>query len=283
MKKSVWLLLLCISLSSCRLYDSLFKGDVVARVGKDVLYSSDIESLGIRGFSPEDSAAMAERYIRSWAKDRLLLDIAESRLSKADRDVTAQLEEYRRQLLVYRYEQQYVGQRLDTAITEQESRDFYDANPESFVTHVPLMRGRYIRISDNSPNLNPIRSLYRSRSIEDIDRLDQLCHTSAEKYWVFDDWVSLDALLDGTGMELAEMAAVLEAKLYVEKSYLGYSYLIAVDGYVPAGRVAPYSYCTALIRDAILSRRKQALLTSLERNLLNDAIASEKLKIYTKE
>lgn len=68
MKKSVWLLLLCISLSSCRLYDSLFKGDVVARVGKDVLYSSDIESLGIRGFSPEDSAAMAERYIRSWAK-----------------------------------------------------------------------------------------------------------------------------------------------------------------------------------------------------------------------
>lgn len=168
-------------------------------------------------------------------------------------------------------------------LTEQESRDFYDANPESFVTHVPLMRGRYIRISDNSPNLNPIRSLYRSRSIEDIDRLDQLCHTSAEKYWVFDDWVSLDALLDGTGMELAEMAAVLEAKLYVEKSYLGYSYLIAVDGYVPAGRVAPYSYCTALIRDAILSRRKQALLTSLERNLLNDAIASEKLKIYTKE
>ncbi len=283
MKKYVWLLALCISVSSCRLYDSLFKGDVVARVGKDVLYSSDIENLGIRGFSREDSVEMVGRYIRSWAKDRLLLDIAESRLSKADRDVTAQLEEYRRQLLVYRYEQQYVVQRLDTVITEQESREFYEANQESFITHVPLMRGRYIRISENSPNLNPVRSLYRSGSIEDIDRLDQLCHSSADRYWIFEDWVSVDVLPDGTGMELSELAAALEEKSYLEKSYLGYTYLVKADDYVPAGRVAPYSYCTALVRDAILSRRKQALLTSLERNLLNDAIASEKLKIYTNE
>ena len=109
-------MLLSLTVSSCRLYDTLFKGDVVARAGKDVLYRSDIERLGINGFSPEDSIRMVERYIHAWAKDRLLLDMAESRLSKADRDVTSQLEEYRRQLLVYRYEQQYVEQRLDTAV-----------------------------------------------------------------------------------------------------------------------------------------------------------------------
>lgn len=280
MKKAVWILLMCLSMTSCRLYDRLFKGEVVARVGKDVLYRSEIENLNIKGFSPEDSIRMVERYIHSWAKDRLLLDMAESRLSKADRDVAAQLEEYRQQLLVYRYEQQYVEQRLDTVISEQEYRDFYEAHPESFITHQPLIKGIYIKVSENSPNLNPIKSLYRSHVREDMDRLDQLCYTSADKYYFFDEWVALDAIVDGTGMDAGTMASLLDGKSYVEKSYLGYAYLISVSDYVPAGRQAPYEYCRDMIRDVILSRRKQELLTSLERNLLNDAIGSEKLKIY---
>ena len=280
MRRVVWILFLCLSVSSCRLYDRLFKGDAVARVGKDVLYRSDIEKLNIKGFSPEDSVRMVERYIQSWAKDRLLLDMAESRLSKADRDVTVQLEEYRRQLLVYRYEQQYVEQRLDTVISEQEYRDFYDANPSSFTTHIPLIRGVYIKVSDNSPNLNPIKSLYRSRVQEDLDRLDQLCYSSAERYYFLDEWTGLDAIVEGTGLDVAAMARILEGRSGLERSHLGYTYLIEVDDYVPAGALAPYEYCRDRIRDVILSRRKQELLTSLERNLLNDAIGSEKLKIY---
>ena len=280
MSKVLCILLLCLSVSSCRLYDRLFKGDAVARVGKDVLYRSDIAKLNIKGFSPEDSARMVDSYIQSWAKDRLLLDMAESRLSKADRDVAAQLEEYRRQLLVYRYEQQYVEQRLDAVISEQEYREFYDANPSSFATHIPLIRGVYIKVSDNSPNLNPIKSLYRSRVQEDMDRLDQLCYSSAQLYYFLDEWTGLDAIVEGTGLDVAAMSGILESSSSLERSHLGYTYLISVDDYVPAGRVAPYEYCRDRIRDVILSRRKQELLTSLERNLLNDAIGSEKLKIY---
>ena len=274
--------MLVAAISSCRLYDSLFKGDVVARAGRDVLYRSDVDALNITGFSSEDSARIVERYIMSWAKNRLLLDLAESQLSKADRDVEAQLEEYRQQLLVYRYEQKYVEQRLDTAVSEQEYLDFYEANPASFTTHVPLMKGRYIKMSDNSPNLNPIKSLYRSRGEEDMDRLGQLCYTSAEKYYFFEDWVGLDAVVEGTGLDVQELARVLESRSYLEKDFLGYTYLISVDDYIPAGSLAPYEYCRERIRNHILNRRKQELVTSLERNLLNDAIVSEKFVIYTR-
>lgn len=280
MRKVVWIFLLCLSVSSCRLYDSLFKGDAVARAGKNLLYRSDIEKLGIKGFSPEDSALMVERYIYSWAKERLLLDMAESRLSNADKDVEEQLEDYRRQLLVYRYEQKYVEQRLDTVISEREYREYYDAHPEDFVTRVPLMKGIYVKISGSSPNLNSIRSLYRSRNAEDTDRLEQLCYTSAEKYWVFDEWVSVDAVVDGTGMDVSEMDRILKTDSCIERNFRGYVYLVSVDGYVPQGGNAPFEYCRNRIRESILSRRKQELLASLERNLLRDAVASGKLKIY---
>lgn len=283
MRKVVWIFLLCLSVSSCRLYDSLFKGDAVARVGKNLLYRSDIEKLGIKGFSPEDSALMVERYIYSWAKERLLLDMAESRLSKADRDVEEQLEDYRRQLLVYRYQQKYVEQRLDTMISEREYREYYDTHPEDFVARVPLMKGIYVKISGSSPNLNPIKRLYRSRGTEDLDRLEQLCYSSAEKYWKFDEWVSVEAVLDGTGMDVSEMDRILKADSYVERDFQGYVYLVSVDEYVPQGENAPFEYCRNRIRDAILSRRKQELLASLERNLLNDAVISGNLKIYKDE
>ena len=282
MRKALLIITFLVAISSCRLYDRLFKGDVVARAGRDVLYESDVEALNITGFSSEDSARIVERYIMSWAKNRLLLDMAESQLSKADRDVEAQLEEYRQQLLVYRYEQKYVEQRLDTVVSEQEYLDFYEANPASFTTHVPLMKGRYIKMSDNSPNLNPVKSLYRSRIEEDMDRLEQLCYTSAEKYYFFEDWVGLDAVVEGTGLDVQELARVLENRSYLEKDFLGYTYLISVDDYVPAGSLAPYEYCRERIRNHILNRRKQALVTSLERNLLNDAIVSEKFVIYTR-
>ena len=282
MRKALLIITFLAAISSCRLYDRLFKGDVVARAGRDVLYESDVEALNITGFSAEDSARIVERYIMSWAKNRLLLDMAESQLSKADRDVEAQLEEYRQQLLVYRYEQKYVEQRLDTVVSEQEYLDFYEANPASFTTHVPLMKGRYIKMSDNSPNLNPIKSLYRSRGEEDMDRLGQLCYTSAEKYYFFEDWVGLDAVVEGTGLDVQELARVLENRSYLEKDFLGYTYLISVDDYVPAGSLSPYEYCRERIRNHILNRRKQALVTSLERNLLNDAIVSEKFVIYTR-
>lgn len=282
MRKALLIVMLVAAISSCRLYDSLFKGDVVARAGRDVLYRSDVEALNITGFSPEDSARIVERYIVSWAKSRLLLDMAQSQLSKADRDVEAQLEEYRQQLLVYRYEQQYVEQRLDTAVTDQEYMDFYEANPASFVTHVPLMKGWYIKVSDDSPNLNPIKSIYRSRVEEDRDRLGQLCYTSAEKYYFFEDWVGLDAVVEGAGLDVQELARVLDNRSFIEKNFLGYTYLISVDDYVPAGSLAPYEYCRERIRNHILNRRKQELIASLERNLLNDAIVSEKFVIYSR-
>ena len=282
MRKALLIITFLAAISSCRLYDRLFKGDVVARAGRDVLYESDVEALNITGFSAEDSARLGERYIMSWAKNRLMLYMAESPLSIADRELEVRLEEYPQQRLVYRYEQKYVEQRLDTVVSEQEYLDFYEANPASFTTHVPLMKGRYIKMSDNSPNLNPVKSLYRSRIEEDMDRLEQLCYTSAEKYYFFEDWVGLDAVVEGTGLDVQELARVLESRSYLEKDFLGYTYLISVDDYIPAGSLAPYEYCRERIRNHILNRRKQELVTSLERNLLNDAIVSEKFVIYTR-
>ena len=108
------------TLSSCRAISSFLRGgEVVAEVGSVKLYRSDLDKVIPNGLSADDSTFLARQYIEGWATELVYLGIAEQQLSKAEKDVTKELEDYRKSLLKYRYEQLYVNERLDTAVTEE--------------------------------------------------------------------------------------------------------------------------------------------------------------------
>ena len=123
MKRGLVITLIGIVLSalpSCRAISSLLHDDeVVAQAEGVKLYRAELDALIPRGISPEDSAALALQYINTWASDLVYLKIAEEQLSKAEKDVTNELEDYRKSLLKYRYEQLYINERLDTTVTDE--------------------------------------------------------------------------------------------------------------------------------------------------------------------
>ena len=94
------------ALSSCRAISSFLKGgEVIAEVGGEKLYRSELDAVIPKGISPEDSTYLAKQYINTWATELVYLGIAEEQLSKSEKDVSKELEDYRRSLLKYRYEQ----------------------------------------------------------------------------------------------------------------------------------------------------------------------------------
>ena len=56
--------------------------------------------------------------------------------------------------------------------------------------------------------------------------------------------------------------------------------IVYVVDMVPAGKTAPADFCEDRIREIILSTRKHALVSGLERDLLEDARNKEKFVIY---
>ena len=58
------------------------------------------------------------------------------------------------------------------------------------------------------------------------------------------------------------------------------NYLIFIEEKVDAGEVSPFEYNVARIRETILGKRKQELLSKLEQDLLEDAHINGTLKIY---
>lgn len=141
----IFIVLLFIALPSCKaidgfIHDFIHDDEIVAKAGIYELYVSDVTSQIPHGLSPEDSLAMANQIITAWAEDKVLLDMADHKLSKKEKDVTKELTEYKESLLKYRYEQRYINERLDTVVTADQVNKYYQEHKKKFILDAPIAK-----------------------------------------------------------------------------------------------------------------------------------------------
>ena len=261
------------ALSSCRAISSFLKGgEVIAEVGGEKLYRSELDAVIPKGISPEDSTYLAKQYINTWATELVYLGIAEEQLSKSEKDVSKELEDYRRSLLKYRYEQLYVNERLDTAVSDDLVEEYYNAHQEKFVLSRPLVKARFLSISDDSPAKDQIRKRMSSTEVEDLIEADSLAYSSAYKFTTWSDkWVDAAVLAREFPMDYETMLGQVRNKWVENVDTLGVARMAYIQEIMKKGEVAPIEYSTPAIKDIIISSRKQALISTLEQDLLNDA------------
>ena len=268
---------------SCRTISSFLTGEeVVAEVGGSKLYRSDLDKVIPRGISQEDSVRLSIQYINTWASDLVYLTIAEQQLSKAEKDVSKELEDYRKSLLKYRYEQLYVNERLDTAVSQELLEDYYLSHQDKFRMKRPLVKARYLCIAHDSPTLEPIRKRMSSDDIDDILEADSLAFSSAIKFTTWDEsWQDISVLAREYAIDYATLLTMMNKKGWIEhKDTAGVVRLAYISQINGEDAVAPIEYCAPMIRDMIISARKQALVNSLERDLLKDARENGQFVIY---
>ena len=76
------------------------------------------------------------------------------------------------------------------------------------------------------------------------------------------------------------MLASMSGGWIEQKDTTGYLKLAYIPEMIGKGRQAPVDYCAPMIKDMIISARKQALISGLERDLLNDARENGNFTIY---
>lgn len=274
-----------ILVSSCQMVkDFIHDDDVVAQVGQHKLFRTELEAIIPDGLAQEDSLNLADRYIRSWASEQLYLDMASEQLSKSEKDVSKELDAYRNSLLKYRYEQRYVNERLDTTVTHTDVEEYYEGHKDLFILDVPILKARFLDIMQDSPNLETIRKKMASTEYEDIVETDSLTYSSALKYADYSDrWINAVTLAREFGTDYGTMLSNLSGS-YIEinegRGDVKIAYVLQMQ---KAGTLAPIDYCEERIKDIIISNRKHQLLSTLEQDLLDDAIAKEKFVIYSEK
>ena len=274
-------LALCL-FTGCQAIQSFIHDDkVVARVGKHKLYESEVNAYIPSGVSIADSTNLALQYINTWATDIIFSDMAQSQLSKAERDVTAELEAYKRDLLRFRYEQRFIGDRLDTLVTEDQMLDFYEKHKNLFTLDRPILKVRFVDILKNMDKKDQIIRLMSSNKPKDMDEVEGLANKYAIKY--FDksyEWMDAAVLAREFGTDYGQMLAKMNQSYIRMESEDAADIKVAYVREIRRSGVAPFDFCTDRIREYILSGRKHDLLVALEQSLLKGASDEGQFVIY---
>jgi hypothetical protein len=253
--------------------------EVVAKVGKHKLYASELSRFIPDGISAVDSTKLALSYINTWTTDLIFMDTAEKELSKEARDVSDELEDYKRSLLKYRYEQQYVNQKLDTSLTSAQIKEYYDAHPDMFTLSAPIIKAHFIRLPKGYEHTTELKKMIAS--VDEGSYGDSLVFSSAITYSDFDKkWVPVVYVARECGTEVSEVISGIHNKYFENVDANGNTNIVYVSDMVNSGQLAPIDYVSNQIKDILLSVRKQDLLSGLERDLIEKARSNGDLVIY---
>jgi len=254
----------------------------VARVGETYLYREDIPSNFVSGVSQEDSVKYMENYIRQWVSEQLIVGKAKMYLPPAAMaDIEKQVQKTRDDLMIYRYEQELILQKLDTIVQDTLVERFYNEHTELFALQDNIVKVIFIKIPLSAPNIAQVRQWYRSNRERDLKKLENYCYQYAMKFDDFEDHgISIDFILKQIHLKVSNQERYLRYNSFIEAKDSVAQYFVRVNEYRLRGTTAPLEYVSEEIVRTLLNERKMKFLRELENNIYFEALNGKKFEIY---
>jgi hypothetical protein len=247
----------------------------VARAYDRVLTLDEIKAIVPDQASDEDSLILAERYINDWLKEQVMLFNAERNLPEEKKQFERELENYRKTLLTYAYENLFVQQRLDTTISDEEIEAYYEENKDIFSLKDYIVKTKFCVVNEGMPRRKEtrLRKLFQSKDPEDLVKLEQFCVDYGAVYYVdIESWMYLEDLLVEIPLEVYNIESFLEDQPTTDFKHAGKHYFVSVIDHKMKDSVSPLDLVREEIRNLILNRRKKEILTQMRDDLYKDAV-----------
>jgi hypothetical protein len=273
--------IMLLSFSSCQFFDGRKGDEKIARVHNFYLYKSDLNGLIPLGTSASDSVEMVKRFIDNWIKQKVFLKEAENNLPKNHSDVQRKVDDYRNSLLIFNYENQILNERLDTIITEDDLNEYYEKHQNDFKLRNHIVKLNFVKVPVGSPELNKVRSLIRSESLEDLEKLEEYCINHAAGYFLDQEsWFIFPDLLREIPLNPSNQEQFLRNNKFIELSDSYYRYFLYLRDYRLEGSTSPLAFQIDNIKAIILNHRKQKLINQLRKDLYRDAVEKSSFQVF---
>lgn len=279
MMKYIILFCVCVSLFSCQPKQ---RGVIpVAKVFEEILYRIDVSEFIPSGTSYEDSVLLAQKYIRTWVTQQLLLHKAIDNLSGEEKDLERQVEDYRTSLLIHQYKQKLIAQRLVDEIPESEIETYYDEHENNFVLPTPIVQALFIILPKNAPHVKEVRKLYKSDKASDQESLEEYCLTNARKYDKFQNkWVEAKFLLNLIPGDFNTLLKEIQTNRHLEKEDKRNYYFLKINAIRKEQTIAPLDYVRDEIVLILKNKKKLEFESELEKQINEEAVRKNYVKIY---
>ncbi|GAB4251255.1 MAG: peptidylprolyl isomerase [Vicingaceae bacterium] len=266
---------------SCVTDSKNIKEDPLVKVYEYNLYPSDIYEIVPEGLTKEDSAAFVKSYINNWIKEQVLLYRAELNLKEEQKKFEKQLENYRKSLIIYTYENELLKQKLDTFVSAEEIKEYYENNKNNFELKDDIVKAIYIKVNKSAPNQKKIQKIYASNKKKDKKELEEFCLQFAEQYYLNDStWILFEELSQHLPLKIYNPSDFLQKNKNIQLQDSLFNYYLSIKQYKIKNNLSPLSFEIQNIRNIIINKRKLKLLSQLKENLYKEAEEKNKIKIY---
>ena len=253
----------------------------VVRVGSKILSLAELEENMPTGLSSQDSIIAAEHYIRNWINDNLLYEIASKNIRDKE-NIELLVERYKKSLIIYQYQEQLVTEKLSNEIDNQALQNYYNENKDKFKLDRPLVKGLFLKIPIDAPQIDKIRTWYKSITPSSIEDIQKYSIQNAVIYDNFlDQWVDFNELLINLPERYENQETVVKYNKYIEQSDSSYYYFINIKDYLLLGDNAPYEYAKPAIQEILINQRKNEFLKKTESDLYQRALSRGEIKFFT--
>lgn len=253
----------------------------VAQVFESYLYEKEISDFVPAGTSREDSILMSQNYIRNWVTQKLLLHKAIENLSGEERDIQRQVEDYRTSLLIYRYKQKLIAQRLMEEIGESDIEKYYKENENNFILTTPIVKAVFFIIPKSASNLKDVRKWYKSDKESDQDKLEEYCITNAKKYDKFNGkWIEVKYILNLIPGDFNTLENEILHSKYIEKEDDENFYFLKINEMRREQTLAPLDYVRDEITLILKNKKKLQFESELDKQINQEGVRKNYVKFY---
>lgn len=257
------------------------RAELIAEIGDKQLTWKELREVIPDNSSSEDSASLADHYINDWVTKQLIISKAESSLPEELQSFEEMIENYRSSLLIYAFEQEWVRQKLDTIVSEQEIEQYYNENEKNFQLKDYILKVKFTAIAADSKFIPQLKKLFNSTKPEDFVKWEQLCvEVGAGYYFNEEEWMKWDEFIKQIPLEVYDVEGFLKKKKTIEFEKDNNLYLISVTDYQLTGSKSPLSFERDKIRGMIINKRKLMLLETMRKDLNEKAQQDGVVKLY---
>lgn len=267
MKKIYWILILLMALTSCdKLRELRDKGttNAIATVDGKSITIDQIEEL-TRGCASEDSARIAEAYIKQWVCDQLVLREARK---KSSEEIDSLVNAYRDRLCTQAYAEQLVQKHINKRTMNDSIQAYYASHSHLFVLQESLVKGVLVVLPNAAPNMPKLKGWLKKigdgneeEANKNLEYLEKYVYQYAQGYELFvDRWQTENQILLTMPFDREGFRKKIQKGGLVEAKDSTTTYLLQVVDKLEFGQEMPLEFARQKIEKIVRAEMEHAIL-----------------------
>jgi hypothetical protein len=254
--------------------------DAIVQIGDKILTREELRENIPSFLNPEDSILATEHYIKVWISDNLLYNVAQKNIIDQD-NIELLVENYRKSLIIYQYQEQLVSEKLSKEISDETLLDYHKNNKDKFKLDRSLIKGLFLRVPVDAPQIEQIRIWYKSVSPASLVNIEKYSLQYSANYdYFFDNWIDLGELMNKWPIGNINEPNYIKSNRFIEQKDDKYYYFLHITDFLLPGDDAPFEYAKSTIKEILVNQKKIEFLRETEADLYKKALGSGQIIFY---